>query len=401
MPRIRTVKPELWEDEVVGVMPRDARLLFIATFNMADDEGILRWTPAYIKAQAFMYDDDLTLKDVEQLMQCLADVGLVFPFIAGVARQQMALVVNFRKHQRINRPQKSKLPPPSLGNYRAREMYARRDGWICQLCGGEIPRRIVVNDDHNLAIDHVRPVAAGGTDHPSNVRAAHQVCARSRQHSPDGEEFIPPVGLRGLEDSLNESASRSVTDSRNSSLNDSVIDSLNETDALWMLDGATRTDSEISSLNHSLTEGKGREGNREGKGNPPTPRQSSGSPTVSQTGERPLPDRMTDAFLSEYARGNTYKRRQVRSTIADALANDTDPDELWRAIELLGKNSSPVSANSLQFAFSKIRKVSQEANVYDFTSGQPLTGTDATVNGWAAVADSFAPDNPEDSHESA
>ena len=61
MPRIRTVKPEFWEDELLGVMPRDARLLFIATFNMADDEGILRWTPAYIKAQAFMYDDDLTI----------------------------------------------------------------------------------------------------------------------------------------------------------------------------------------------------------------------------------------------------------------------------------------------------------------------------------------------------
>ncbi len=35
MPRIRTVKPEFWEDELLGVMPRDARLLFIATFNMA------------------------------------------------------------------------------------------------------------------------------------------------------------------------------------------------------------------------------------------------------------------------------------------------------------------------------------------------------------------------------
>jgi hypothetical protein len=66
MPRIRTVKPEFWEDELLGVMPRDARLLFIATFNMADDEGILRWTPAYIKAQAFMYDDDLTIGDVDQ-----------------------------------------------------------------------------------------------------------------------------------------------------------------------------------------------------------------------------------------------------------------------------------------------------------------------------------------------
>ena len=390
MPRIRTVKPELWEDEVVGLLPRDARLLFISTFNMADDEGLLRWTPAYIKAQTFMYDDDLTLKHVEVLMGLLTDAGLLFPFVGGVARQQMAVVVNFRKHQRINRPQKSKLPPPSLGAWQVREMYARRDGWACQLCGGEIPRQIVVNDDHNLVIDHIRPVAAGGTDHPSNVRAAHQACERSRRHSPEGEEFVPPVALAGLEDSLNESVNGSRSDSRNSSLNDSVNGSLNETDALWMLDGATATNGEFSSLNHSLTEGKGREGKGREGNSPLPPVDHPGEPAVSQTGGRHIADRMTDDFLDRFARGNSYKRRTVRNTITDALGNKADPDELWRALELLGENSSPVSANSLQFAFSKLRKAAQVANVYQLPTGQQLTGTDATVAGWAAVADQLA-----------
>lgn len=378
MPRIRTVKPEFWEDELLGVMPRDARLLFIATFNMADDEGILRWTPSYIKAQAFMYDDDLGPKEVDQLMRCLTDTGLVFPFIGGVAQQQMALVVNFRKHQRINRPQKSKLPPPSTGAWQVREMYARRDGWVCQLCGGEIPRRLVANDDHNLWIDHVRPVAAGGTDHPSNVRAVHRVCGRSRGAASDEEGFIPPAGLAGIEDSLNESVNRSVNDP------------VKESHAPSNLEAETHTHGEFSSMNHSLTEGKGREGNREGKGNPPTPRQTFGSPTVAQTGERPIADRMTDAFLERYARGNSYKRRQIRATVADALTNDTDPNELWRALEQLGDTSKPVTANTLQFAFSKIRGTYQQHdNVIALASGQPLPGPDANLAGWAAVAASF------------
>jgi hypothetical protein len=348
MPRIRTVKPEFWEDELLGVMPRDARLLFIATFNMADDEGLLRWTPAYVKAQAFMYDDDLTIADVGKLMQCLTDTGLVFPYIGGVARQQMAVVVNFRKHQRINRPQKSKLPPPSLGNYKVREMYGRRDGWTCQLCGGGIPQLPVVNDAHNLSIDHIRPVSAGGTDHPSNVRAAHQACNKSRRDTPEGEEFFPPRSLAGLEDSLN--------DSLNRSLNDSV----NESHAPQYSDASGSTDGDFSSLNHSLTEGKGKEGNREGKGTPPTPRQSSDSPTVVQTGERAIEDRMTDAFLDRYRSGNAYSQRQVRKVIADTLANGTDADELWRALERLGGLSKPVSPGTLQFAFSEIR--SQQAD---------------------------------------
>jgi hypothetical protein len=384
MPRIRTVKPEFWEDELLGVMPRDARLLFIATFNMADDEGILRWTPAYIKAQAFMYDDDLTLKDVDQLMRCLTDTGLVFPFIGGVAKQQMALVVNFRKHQRINRPQKSKLPPPSVGAWQTREMYARRDGWMCQLCGCEIPRRIVSNDDHNLAVDHIRPVAAGGTDHPSNVRAAHQACERSRRGSRDGEEFIPPQNLAGLEDSLNDSVNRSVNDS------------VNESYAPSNFEAETGTHGDFSSLNHSLTEGKGREGKGREGNTPLPPRESSGEPAVVQT-ERALPDRMTDAFLERFARGNSYKRRQVRTTIADALANDTDSSELWRALERLGETSKPVTANTLQFAFSDIRKNTQHSNVIALASGQPLPGTDSNLAGWGAVAASLATYDSEDS----
>jgi hypothetical protein len=388
MPRIRTVKPEFWEDELLGVVSRDARLLFIATFNMADDEGILRWTPAYIKAQAFMYDDDLTIGDVGKLMQCLTDTGLVFPFIGGVARQQMALVVNFRKHQRINRPQKSKLPPPSLGTWQVREMYARRDGWTCQLCGCEIPRRIVSNDDHNLVVDHIRPVAAGGTDHPSNVRAAHQACERSRRGSRDAEEFIPPAGLAGLEDSLNDSLNRS----RNSSVNDSV----NDPHAYVNSGPVVDTDGEISSLNHSLTEGKGREGKGREGNTPLPPRESSGEPAVVQT-ERALPDRMTDAFLERFARGNSYKRRQVRTTIADALANDTDSSELWRALERLGETSKPVTANTLQFAFSDIRKNTQHSNVIALASGQPLPGTDSNLAGWGAVAASLATYDSEDS----
>jgi hypothetical protein len=42
MSRIRTIKPEFWEDEGNGRLSALARLLFIATFNMADDEGRLR-----------------------------------------------------------------------------------------------------------------------------------------------------------------------------------------------------------------------------------------------------------------------------------------------------------------------------------------------------------------------
>lgn len=189
MARIRTVKPEFWEDETVGILPRDARLLFVATWNLADDEGLLRWTAAYIKASVFMYDDDLDLAAVEALMSNLVDRGIVFPYKGGATQQRLAYVVNFHKHQRINRPSPSKLPPPSLQNRAVQAMYGRRDGMICHLCKGEI-NPVDVNTTHgqdprlHLSLDHKKPRVAGGSDYPSNIAASHVSCNKSRKDSP-------------------------------------------------------------------------------------------------------------------------------------------------------------------------------------------------------------------------
>jgi hypothetical protein len=107
MARMRTVKPEFWESEEIGALSRDARLLYIATWNMADDEGRLRWTPAYIQANAFIYDRDL---DVGAVMGELVHAELVVPYEMGM--QKLAYIPSFGKHQKPNRPQPSKLPAP-------------------------------------------------------------------------------------------------------------------------------------------------------------------------------------------------------------------------------------------------------------------------------------------------
>lgn len=75
-----------------------------------------------------------------------------------------------------------------------------------------------------------------------------------------------------------------------------------------------------------------------------------------QTDGRPIPDRMTESFFQRYARGNAYSKRQVRGVIADTLANGTNPDELWAALQRIGDTSKPVSAGTLQFAFADLRK---------------------------------------------
>jgi hypothetical protein len=229
--RIRTVKPEFWDDDTLGAISRDARLLFIATWNLADDEGILRWTAPFLKASAFMYDDDVTEAAVSGLMAELVAADLIFPYTAGRARQRLGLVVNFRKHQKINRPQPGKFPPPPVADPTVIAMYARRDDFVCHLCGSEVNREPAnkpldpydPTDDAddltalNASPDHVVPRALGGTDSPSNIRTAHLGCNKSRRDRPI-DTFTAPRSVTSLTRSVNAPRKASATKSRPRSL---------------------------------------------------------------------------------------------------------------------------------------------------------------------------------------
>lgn len=57
---------------------------------------------------------------------------------------------------------------------RIRDRIIRRDGGICHICG---------NPGATTA-DHIIPVSLGGTDNPSNLRAAHPYCNRVRGNGP-------------------------------------------------------------------------------------------------------------------------------------------------------------------------------------------------------------------------
>lgn len=51
-----------------------------------------------------------------------------------------------------------------------------RDGWMCMLCGDPIERDEVSPHPLSPSIDHVIPLARGGTHEPGNVQAAHLLC---------------------------------------------------------------------------------------------------------------------------------------------------------------------------------------------------------------------------------
>lgn len=51
-----------------------------------------------------------------------------------------------------------------------------RDGWICHLCSGDIDRSLSHPDPMSKSIDHVVPLAKGGSHIRGNVAITHLVC---------------------------------------------------------------------------------------------------------------------------------------------------------------------------------------------------------------------------------
>lgn len=115
-PRIRTLKPECWQDEAIGALSDKARLLWVGLVTMADDAGRLRLLPSAVIGHVFPYDESVTAARLRKLLaECTAAVTqegkpLVMVYEHGGATY--AWLTGWRKHQRINRVTPSELPPP-------------------------------------------------------------------------------------------------------------------------------------------------------------------------------------------------------------------------------------------------------------------------------------------------
>lgn len=110
MARIRTLKPSFWTDDKVVNLSRDERLLLVGVISMADDEGRLAASPAAIIGAIYPQDEDVTAARVKKWLAGLHSSGIIRTYTVGKA--QYAHVVHWKKHQKIDKPQKSQLPEP-------------------------------------------------------------------------------------------------------------------------------------------------------------------------------------------------------------------------------------------------------------------------------------------------
>lgn len=107
MARIRSIKPDLPHSESMGRVSRDARLLFILLWTLADDSGTLRGSSRMLASLLFPYDDDAPELIASWLGELLREECIAIYESEG---STYVYVRNWLRHQKIDRPTASKLP---------------------------------------------------------------------------------------------------------------------------------------------------------------------------------------------------------------------------------------------------------------------------------------------------
>ena len=116
--RIRSIKPEFWRSRDIVKLDWDTRLIFIGLWSYVDDNGvgkdILYDIIGDLFAADLMDNPRETVARVSRALATLSDAGLIFRYT--VDSTPYLEIVNWSKHQRIDKPGKPRYPKHDAEN---------------------------------------------------------------------------------------------------------------------------------------------------------------------------------------------------------------------------------------------------------------------------------------------
>jgi hypothetical protein len=112
MSRIRTVKPEWMEDEGLLRAGSDARVLSVCLILLADDYGRGRYIPEVLAGQCFPFPGESreSSRVCREAFESLSAMGFVRVY--EVRGQRYFEIVNWSRHQKVDKPGKPRVPEP-------------------------------------------------------------------------------------------------------------------------------------------------------------------------------------------------------------------------------------------------------------------------------------------------
>ena len=108
MARIRTIKPEFWQNEILARLPAETRLLALALLNHADDHGYFWASVPLVRAACCPFDDDSSM--IRRSLDELSNIGWI-ELRKSIDGRDVGRVVKFAIHQRVDRAKESKIEP--------------------------------------------------------------------------------------------------------------------------------------------------------------------------------------------------------------------------------------------------------------------------------------------------
>lgn len=109
MPRGRIVRPEFWNDEKLSRTGPGTQLVYIATWNLSDDYGVVKGDSTWLLHQVFPYGT-IKLKQFEGWLRALVELRRLIPF--EVNGEAFYYNPKFLDHQTIKKPSQTRNPKP-------------------------------------------------------------------------------------------------------------------------------------------------------------------------------------------------------------------------------------------------------------------------------------------------
>ena len=112
MARQRYIWPQFWDNEHIGVLSAEERLLFIALFSLADDEGRLKGSAAFLRGMVFKYSEKVTIAQVQKWRDVILKTCPESVMVYRAGSDEYIQLLRWGKWQKPKYPVPSKFPAP-------------------------------------------------------------------------------------------------------------------------------------------------------------------------------------------------------------------------------------------------------------------------------------------------
>jgi hypothetical protein len=108
MPRIRSIKPEFWQDQKLSRLPAMTRLVYVCLWSMADDEGRIEADAETVWHFGFPREKP---EDIAKALRVLAEASRIVLYL-GSNGSELISIPRWSFHQKIDKPTRSKIEAP-------------------------------------------------------------------------------------------------------------------------------------------------------------------------------------------------------------------------------------------------------------------------------------------------